>query len=210
MHPQDTLASPPPPHGHGSRGAELPAPGPATSLQALRAAGGRGWERASQAPPPLNAHSLPISFSLDFFKQQVCLILPMSLEPHGVAGGGNDPRGCSQASTQALNSLALPRTSGVTSILQVGETKPPRGRPVGLELAGEAREKTASEPGCPACGPGWTPWALGARPRPCSQRQDSPWWQRATALGVFLPSAASLPGFSPWRALPHAPSGPGA
>lgn len=69
----------------------------------------------------------PFHFHLIFFKQQVCLILPMSLEPHGVAGGGNGSRGCSQASTQALNSLVLPRTSGVTSILQVGKPRLPEG-----------------------------------------------------------------------------------
>ena len=210
MHPQGTLARPPPPHGHGSRGAELPAPGPATPLQALRAAGGWGWEWASQAPPPLNAHSLPISFSLDFFKQQVCLILPMSLEPHGVAGGGNDSRGCSQASTQALNSLVLPRTSGVTSILQVGKPSLPEGGRLARSRPERHERRQPQSLGAQHAVRDGRAGPSRARPRPCSQLQDSPWWQRATALGVFLPSAASLPGFSPWRALPHAPSGPGA
>ena len=97
---------------------------------------GSGAGLGAGIPPPWNAHSLPISFSLDFFKQQICLILPMSTEPHGVTGGGNGSRGHSQPSAQALNLLVLPSTSGGHFYLTGGEAKAPRGRPGAPEPAG--------------------------------------------------------------------------
>lgn len=165
----------------------------ATSLQALRAAGGsrrRGLGAGTPGPQPWDAHSLPISLSLDFFKQQICLILPMRMAPHGVAGGGNDSRGCSQASAQAPNSLVLPSTSGWHFHL-TGETgtsgkRLERGQPQSLGTRPVVRD------GCAG------PSGPGRGAAPCCRTILGGSW--AVAPGVFLPSAPSLHGFSPGRA----------
>lgn len=95
---------------------------------------GAGLGAGIPGPPPWNAHSLPISFHLIFFKQ-ICLIL-LSTEPHGVTGGGNGSRGRCQPSAQALNLLVLPSMLGGHFHLTGGEAKAPRGRPGASEPAG--------------------------------------------------------------------------
>lgn len=173
MHPQGTLARPSPPRGHGRREAELPAPGTATFLQALRAAGGvRGGAGSGHPRPPALECTFSAHFiSLDFFKQ-ICLIL-LSTEPHGVTGGGNGSRGRCQPSAQALNLLVLPSMLGGHFHLTGGEAKAPRGRPGASEPAGRGTREDSLRA-----------WVPGTR-------------SRVDALGPRGQAAALLPAAGP-------------